>query len=152
MGFDAAAGVADLTTALAHLRALPETAGHACGVLGYCFGGTFAYALACHADPAVAVSYYGSGVPSMLAQGSQISCPTLFHFGGRDPYIPAEEMAKVSAFVADKPDMALHVQDAGHAFDNTLHPMFANPAAQESAWQVTRSFLTEHLPVARAGE
>lgn len=145
--FDASTGIPDLCAALSHLRTRPETAGRPCGVLGYCFGGTLAYALACRADPDVAISYYGSGVASMLDQGSAITCPTLFHFGNRDPYIPSEAVAAVAAFSADKPMIEHRVYDGGHAFDNLFHPMFADPEPQAQAWSVTRSFLAEHLPV-----
>lgn len=144
--FDADKGIPDLCAALAHLRTLPETQGQPCGVLGYCFGGTMAFAVAGRADPDIAVAYYGSGIASMLKLGQNISCPTLFHFGTLDPYIPAESIAAVAAFAAEKPTMEHHVYDAGHAFDNIFHPLCKGyEAAQAEAWQVTRTFLARYM-------
>ena len=128
--FDPSTGIPDLCAALDHLRGLSETAGQRCGALGFCFGGTMAFALACHAQPDAVISYYGSSVSDMLQQGATIACPILFQYGGRDPYIPAESIAAVGAWAADQPNMTHRVYDAGHAFDNQFNPMFANPPAQ----------------------
>lgn len=144
--FDADKGIPDLCAALAHLRTLPETQGHPCGVLGYCFGGTMAFAVACHADPDVAVAYYGSGIPSMLELGQRISCPVQFHFGTRDAYIPAEAIAAVADFAAKNPAMEHHEYDAGHAFDNVFHPLGQGfESVQAQAWHNTCAFLDQHM-------
>lgn len=144
--YDGEQGVADLSVALAHLRNLPETNGKS-GVLGFCFGGTMAYLLACHADPDAVVSYYGSRIGSMLELSASITCPLLFQYGASDPFIPAEEIARVGELAASRPNIEHHVYDAGHAFDNDLNPMFGNPEAAAQAWEVTRAFLARHLPV-----
>lgn len=143
--YDGKQGVPDLAAALDHLRGLPEVTGKV-GVLGFCFGGTMAYALACHANPDAAVSYYGSRIGSMLDQGEGITCPLLFQYGGKDAYISAEEVAAVGAFAASKPNIEHHVYDAGHAFDNHLNPTLSDPRAQAEAWKVTEAFLARHLP------
>ena len=59
-------------------------------MLGFCLGGTLAVGCALAGDPDAVVSYYGSGVPGMVDQLGQITAPTLLHFGGADPYIPAD--------------------------------------------------------------
>jgi carboxymethylenebutenolidase len=141
--YDGKQGLQDLSAALAHLRALPETTGKV-GVLGFCFGGTMAYLLACHADPDAVVSYYGSRIGSMLDQSVSIRCPLLFQYGARDPYISAEEIAKVGELAA-RPDVEHRVYDAGHAFDNEFSPMFSEPVARVAAWEVTTEFLAKHL-------
>ena len=51
------------------------------GVIGFCLGGTLAFGVAAADDPAVCVSYYGSGVPGMVDRLDDVTCPTLFHFG-----------------------------------------------------------------------
>ncbi len=144
--FDGPQGLRDLTRALAHLRALPET-GEKTGVLGFCFGGTMAYLMACHTDVDCAVSYYGSRIGSMLDQGEQITCPLLFQYARNDNFITADEIAAVGAFAAQKPHIEQRLYDAGHAFDNTNHPMFANAEASRAAWEATSDFLATHLPV-----
>jgi carboxymethylenebutenolidase len=141
--YDGAQGTRDLAAALAHLRAMPETSGKA-GVLGFCFGGTMAYLLACHARPDAVVSYYGSRIGAMLDQSASIECPLLFQYGGKDPYIPAEEIARVGE-LASRPGIEHRVYDAGHAFDNEFNAMFYDPAAQAQAWTATTEFLARHL-------
>jgi carboxymethylenebutenolidase len=144
--FDTEAGVADLTAALDHLADLPEVTGPV-GALGFCLGGSMAYALAARAKPAALVSFYGSQVPDGLDLMDVIDCPAQFHFGGSDPYISRDRVATVERAVADRPQMEIHVQEeAGHAFHNRVAPMFyqAEPAAR--AWRLTEDFLARHLP------
>jgi carboxymethylenebutenolidase len=144
--FDAEAGVADLTAALDHLAGLPEVTGGV-GALGFCLGGSMAFALAAHAKPAAIVSFYGSQVPGSLELMDAIGCPAQFHFGGSDPYIPRDQVAAVERAVADRPDMEIHVQeDAGHAFHNRVAPMFYQPEPAARAWRLTEDFLARRLP------
>jgi carboxymethylenebutenolidase len=145
---DFPAAVADCTSALAALDALPEVDGPT-GVLGFCLGGTLAFAVAAAGDPAVCVSYYGSRVPAMLDQLDAVSCPTLFHFGSRDPYIPGEGVDALASAIAERSHLLLNVEIAGHAFDNDA-PMFHDEAAARAAWSKTMAFLAEHLPSAAA--
>jgi carboxymethylenebutenolidase len=145
--FDPARGEADVITALTHLRTLPEVTGPT-GVLGFCLGGSLAFAAAAHSDPAVAVSFYGSTVPETVADLAQVTCPVQFHFGGQDPYITRDAVRKVEAAVADHPGAEIHVQEhAGHAFHNHAAPMFHHPEAAAAAWTLTTEFLARELPV-----
>jgi carboxymethylenebutenolidase len=137
--------VADCTSALEHLAALPEVGGTA-GVIGFCLGGSLAFGVAAAAQPAACVSYYGSRIPAMLDQLDAVTCPTLLHFGSRDPYIPGEGVDALAAAIAGRPGFLLNVEIAGHAFDNDA-PMFHDEAAASSAWSKTMAFLAEHLPV-----
>src|SRR4051795_10182030 len=50
--FDAEKGVADVTAVLDHLAGLPEVTGGV-GAMGFCLGGSMAYALAARAKPSV---------------------------------------------------------------------------------------------------
>ncbi len=141
---DPAKAVADCAAALDHLAGL--SSGRP-GVIGFCLGGTLAFGLAASADPAVCVSYYGSGVPGMVDQLGDVSCPTLFHFGATDPYIPADGVeALAAALPTDDTTMVLNVEAAGHAFDNHEAPMFYDEAAAKAAWSKTMAFLAEHHP------
>jgi carboxymethylenebutenolidase len=140
--------VRDSIDALHALRKLPEVTGGKAGVLGFCLGGTLAFGVAIDGDPDVAVCYYGSGIPGMLARADRISCPVLFHFGGADPYIPREQIDAVCDFADSKPGMECHVQEgAGHAFDNHTAPMFSQPKPAARAWEITTDFLARTLPV-----
>ena len=146
-GFDWSTVPGDVGAALDHLRGLPECRGDA-GLIGFCFGGTLTFLGAAALDPTCAVSYYGSGVAGNLDQADNIECPILFHFGGNDPYLPSEDSQAVADRFASVDSAQVLIQpDAGHAFDNNLNPMFSNPAAAAPAWEATRSFLAQHLPV-----
>jgi carboxymethylenebutenolidase len=137
--------VADSVAALEHLASLDESAGRP-GVIGFCLGGTLAFGVAVADDPAVCVSYYGSGVPGMLESLGDVACPTLFHFGATDAYIPGEGVEALAAAIAGTPGFVLNVEAAGHAFDNHEAPMFYDEAAARAAWSKTMAFLAEHLP------
>lgn len=145
--FDAALGQSDVNATLARLRELPEVDGRV-GVFGFCLGGSLAFGAAVQSDPDVAVSFYGSTVPANADQLDRVSCPIQFQFGGQDPYIPAEAVAKVAAGVAGHPTAEIHVHEqAGHAFHNHAAPMFHHPEAAADAWQRTTEFLGRTLPV-----
>jgi carboxymethylenebutenolidase len=147
-GFDADKGAADLGASLAALRSLPEVGGLGAGVLGFCFGGTMAFLAAAVHDPDVAVSYYGSGVPSMLGMADQISCPILFHFGEADPFLPLEGAKAVEAAFGGREGCEVHIHaGAGHAFDNSFAPTYHQPEPATAAWDQTSAFLARHLPV-----
>ena len=138
--------VADCTAALARLGELDVVDGVP-GVLGFCLGGTLAFGVAAAGNPAACVSYYGSGVPGMLDKLGAINCPTLFHFGNADPYLPAEGIDALAAAVDGRPGFVVNVEAAGHAFDNHESEMFYAEAAARAAWSKTMAFLAQHLPV-----
>jgi carboxymethylenebutenolidase len=138
--------ITDCVTALDHLHTLTPGAGRAPGVLGFCMGGTLAWGVAASADPSVCVSYYGSGVPDMLGMIETVHCPTLFHFGNTDSFIPNDGVDRVAAAIAGRDGFTLNVEMAGHAFDNHESSIFYNQAAANAAWAKTMAFLGQHLP------
>ncbi|MHA6627761.1 dienelactone hydrolase family protein [Pseudonocardia sichuanensis] len=140
---------ADLTATMAHARAMPGCNGTVGGI-GFCLGGTLAYLLATSArvdgrGPDAVVSYYGSAIHGMLGSADRIECPVLFHYGSRDPYIPAEQIDDVERAVAGRPGVTLHRYEAGHAFSNWDAPSLYDEAAARTAWERTLRFLDEHL-------
>jgi carboxymethylenebutenolidase len=137
--------IGDCVAALDHLQQQPGI-GTAPGVMGFCLGGTLAWAVAANGEPSCCVSYYGSGVPSMLGMIDQVTCPTLFHFGNSDPYIANEGVDQVGAAIAGRPGFQLNLENAGHAFDNHESEMFYNEGAANAAWAKTMAFLATHLP------
>ncbi|MGH9133957.1 MAG: dienelactone hydrolase family protein [Ilumatobacteraceae bacterium] len=146
---DMGSAMADCVAAAGTLGGLDSVSG-APGVIGFCLGGTMAWAVAVNADPSVCISYYGSGVPSMIDQIDRVTCPTLFHFGNSDDFIPSEGVDAIGAAIAGRPGFVLNVEAAGHAFDNHESAMFYNESAARAAWSKTMAFLGEHLPVTSA--
>jgi carboxymethylenebutenolidase len=143
--FDPDQGVADSVLALAHLAGLPEVDSRV-GVVGFCLGGSLAFGVAARTEPAAVVSFYGSQVPDMLDLVPRITSPLQLHFGGQDPYIPAEKIAKVAEAVEGRENVELHIQPAaGHAFHNRMSEMFYQPEPAARAWRLTEEFLGRYL-------
>ena len=142
---DVPSAVGDCVAALTALAEQPGVE-RAPAVMGFCLGGTIAWAVAAAGSPSCCVSYYGSGVPSMLGMIDDITCPTLLHFGDDDAYIPDEGVDAIGAAIAGRPGFVLNVEKAGHAFDNHESEMFWNESAARAAWAKTMAFLSLYLP------
>lgn len=143
---DDATKAADLLAALAHLRSLPEVEGRKAAAMGYCLGGRLAYEIAVAGDPDAIVSYYGSGIADRLTDAERVTCPTLFHFGSDDAFIPNEQVDAIGSAFAGRDDVTVVVQEgAGHAFENLYAPAFANEAAAARSWPLTLDFLRRTL-------
>lgn len=138
--------VADGTAALAALRARPEVDGPA-GLLGFCFGGGLAFAVAAAAGPDFLVSYYGSALPNLLELAPAVRGPSLHHFGLADAYLTPDVVERITAAVTagGADTTVLTYPGAGHAFDNPA-PDFHHAPAAERAWAATAEWLAEHAP------
>lgn len=147
--FDVEQGIGDIQATHAHLLGMAECSGSV-GAVGFCLGGTLAFATAAHSRVAgrgidAAVSFYGSGTNDMLGVLDQIECPVQFHYGAEDPFIPEDKIAEVEQAIAGRDDMELHRYAAGHAFSNSDAPSMYNADAAAKAWARTVQFFSEHL-------
>ncbi|MFM1814023.1 MAG: hypothetical protein RLZ98_718 [Pseudomonadota bacterium] len=111
------------------------------GVVGYCWGGSLAWASACRLEGFdVAVSYYGGDVPNMADEKAK--CPAQFHFGEKDQGIPLDKVAIVKQ---KQPNHPLFIYEgAGHGFSCDERGSF-NEAASKLAGERTAEFLAKHL-------
>jgi carboxymethylenebutenolidase len=141
---DLAKAIEDIKATHAHLKAMPECTGKV-GATGFCLGGALAFAAATQSKVDASVPYYGSAINDMLDQVDQLECPTMFHYGNNDAFIPEEKIAEVERAVAGKPNVVFHRYDAGHAFSNWDAPSMYDEAAATEAWGRTLAFLREHL-------
>ena len=145
--FDFATAGDDATTALEHLRGLPEVVGGKAGTLGFCLGGGLAFVVAALSDPATCVSYYGSAIPDALELAGQVRCPILFQFGDSDDNIPAPKQQAIRDAFAEHSGAEFHVHEgAGHAFDNYNGATVHHARAAREAWAQTAAFLRRTLP------
>lgn len=112
--------------------------GHHVGVVGYCWGGTVAM-LANTRQGLTSVTYYGGRSVPFL--GEPARAPMLFHFGEKDPLIPAEDVQKHREH---HPDATVHTYPAGHGFNCDERHDYA-PESAALAWERTTAFLKEHL-------
>jgi carboxymethylenebutenolidase len=147
--FDFAKGMEDIQATHAHLLGMAECTGKV-GAVGFCLGGGLAFAAATTSrvdgrGPDAAVCYYGSPVNDLLHHVDQLECPTLFHYGSTDAFIPEEKIAEVEAAVADKVHCVVHRYEAGHAFSNWDAPSMYQEEAAELAWSRTLEFFEREL-------
>jgi len=103
-------------------------------VVGYCYGGSYAWLSAGELDGlAAASSYYGSMVQANAALAPK--CPTIVHLGRLDAGIPAD--AVKAAVESANPGVPVYIyEDAGHGFNNE-DPERHSAASAELARQRT---------------
>lgn len=116
------------------------------GVVGFCFGGTYAYALAV-ADKRLSavVPFYGHA-PEPLSEVAKISCSILAFYGEKDENLinslPELEKA-MDEHEKDFEDVIY--PDTGHAFFNDTNPVTYHREAAQDAWAKTLAFLEKTL-------
>lgn len=136
------AGVAEV---FARLNETPQGSGRT-AVVGFCFGGTYSFALAVE-EPrlAAAVPFYGHAGYS-TAELATITCAVLAFYGEDD-----------ARLVEDLPDLTERMKEAGvdfrptvfpgagHAFFNDSNPLVYRAEPARIAWGQTLDFLAEQL-------
>ena len=96
-------------------------------VVGYCHGGSIAWAAATKLDGVAAASaYYGSMVPA-IAEEAAPKVPVIAHFGRYDRGIPMEGVEAVIA--RDFPLAEIHIYEAGHGFNSDRRKDYHEPSA-----------------------
>ena len=136
----AAWAVAALQRAVDYLEQQPGVDGRI-AVTGFCFGGTYSFALVA-ADPRVraAVPFYGTApAPADIAR---ITAPIRAFYGEHDPALidrlPEVRREMAAAGVDFE---AMVYADAGHAFFNDTNPSSYRPADAADAWARSNAFL-----------
>ena len=134
---DVAGAVADIGEVVDQLRVLGATK---VGVTGFCMGGRLTYETAISGiDVQCAVPFYGGGIAQRLGAPT---CPTLLLFGGRDDYIPTDD---IEAVRAHHPDDTVVYPEAGHGFFRDGSDSYDEAAAAD-AWHRLTGML--HAPLA----
>ena len=114
-------------------------------VVGFCFGGSYAFALA-SADPRVraAVPFYGA--PPRTTDLASIAAPVLAFYGQQDERVLAT-LPRVTEGMRDAGvDFTAHVYPGvGHAFFNDTNARTYDAATADDAWRRTLRFLDEAL-------
>jgi carboxymethylenebutenolidase len=104
--------------------------------VGYCWGGTLAFLAATSLPVVGAVAYYGGMIAKLLDRVPKV--PVMYHFGGLDPYITADDVAAIRAALA--PEELFVYDDAGHGFNCSERADFS-PHNATRARERTREFL-----------
>jgi carboxymethylenebutenolidase len=138
----AVAGKVDFEQTLRDAAAAIDVAkeGGKVGIVGYCRGGTIAWAAAGRLTGlSAAVGYYGGRIIAMNDMKPRV--PTMLHFGEKDEHIP---VAGVREVAAAHPDVPVHLYPAGHGFNCDHRESFDAPSAA-LAWTRTLEFFRKHL-------
>ena len=133
----------DFIAANDYLKAQPDVNGKV-GVVGFCFGGGVANAMAARLPGlAAAVPYYGASVKG--PDVAKISAPLLLHFGELDKRINAMWPAYEKALKENKKTYEAHFYSkANHGFHNDTTPRYDKEQA-ELSWKRTIDFFKKHL-------
>ena len=115
-------------------------AGGSVGVVGYCWGGTLAWAAATRLSGiSAAVGYYGGGIARMLDE--QPRAPVMLHFGERDKHIPLSDVEKIRTA---HPEITVFVYPADHGFNCDERESYDAASAKEAQAR-TFAFFAENL-------
>jgi len=111
------------------------------GIVGYCLGGSVAWAAAGTPLPGLsaAVGYYGGRV--LQAKAMKPKVPTMLHFGEKDEHIPIAGVKEVAAL---HPDVPVYIYPADHGFNCDQRASYDAPSAA-LAWTRTLEFLRQNL-------
>jgi carboxymethylenebutenolidase len=135
--------IEDFVAAALYLKSHSECTGKV-GVVGFCYGGGVANALAVRLpELAAAVPFYGMQPP--IADVPKIKAPLLIHYAATDERINAGWPAYEAALKANKvPYTAFIYEGTNHGFHNDTTPRY-DPAAATLAWDRTLDFLNRMM-------
>ncbi|WP_315722935.1 MULTISPECIES: dienelactone hydrolase family protein [unclassified Bradyrhizobium] len=111
------------------------------GIIGFCLGGSIAYAAATKLTGLkAAVGYYGGAIVRFADDKPTV--PTQLHFGEKDAGIP---LADVETIEAKRPDVEIFVYPgAQHGFGCDERASYDKPSS-DLAWTRSLDFFRQHL-------
>ncbi len=111
------------------------------GLIGFCLGGSVAYAAATKLSGlSAAIGYYGGAIVRFADDKPKV--PTQLHFGEKDAGIP---LSDIDIIRARRPDVEIHVYPgAQHGFNCDERPSY-DPANAGIAKQRSLDFFARHL-------
>jgi carboxymethylenebutenolidase len=111
------------------------------GIVGFCLGGSVAYAAATKLSGlSAAVGYYGGAIVRFADDKPKV--PTQLHFGEKDAGIP---LSDVEIIRAKRPEVEIHVYPgAQHGFHCDERASY-DKASADLAWPRSLGFFAKHL-------
>jgi carboxymethylenebutenolidase len=111
------------------------------GIVGFCLGGSVAYAAATKLSGlSAAIGYYGGAIARFADDKPKV--PTQLHFGEKDAGIP---LSDVETIRAKRPDVEIHLYPgAQHGFHCDERASYDKTSA-DIAWPRSLGFFAKHL-------
>jgi carboxymethylenebutenolidase len=111
------------------------------GIVGFCLGGSVAYAAATKLTGlSAAIGYYGGAVVRFADDKPKV--PTQLHFGEKDQGIPLPDVETIKA---KRPDVEVYVYPgAQHGFNCDERPSYDKTSA-DIAWPRSLEFFAKHM-------
>lgn len=100
---DVDAVVDDVRATIAELRSMPGCNGRV-AVLGFCFGGRYAFLAAARLDVQAAAAFHPTHMGASLADAPRVRAPLSLHLGAEDPLTPPSEVDAITSALRDNPD------------------------------------------------
>ena len=109
-------GVADIAATIRHVRGIEGCTGKV-GAVGYCLGGSLAYAAACVTDADACSGYYPVQIEDSLELSSSIKNPLFLHVAENDGFCPPEAQAKIKEALSPNEHVTVYsYPGVDHAF------------------------------------
>jgi carboxymethylenebutenolidase len=144
--FDVEQGVRDLARAIDTVRAMPAVTGPY-GIIGFCFGGRYAYLAAARLGASVVASFHGSFLERNIDEAPAVRCPITLHYGDVDPHVPLEAIERLRVALSHNPDAEVHLyQGVGHGYTSPTKPSW-NAEATAKSHARAQELLQRHLAV-----
>lgn len=136
--------ISDLSAGLDYLKGRGDVVPDKLGVMGFCFGGGYAWRMAtARADLKAAAPYYGPNPP--LEDVPKIKAAVLGIYGERDTRITGQVPALEEALKQAGVTYEIKIYEgAEHAFHNDTTARY-NPEAARDAWEQTLAWFEKHL-------
>jgi carboxymethylenebutenolidase len=137
-------GVGDIGATIAALRGHAACSGKV-GTVGYCLGGSLAYASSCFTETDASVGYYPVQIEDSLELAANIKQPLMLHIAEGDGFCPPESQAKIREALGPNPHVTIHAYPGvDHAFARAGGANY-NAEAANAANDRTAAFLAQNL-------
>ncbi|MBX2879502.1 MAG: dienelactone hydrolase family protein, partial [Granulosicoccus sp.] len=108
-------------------------------IVGYCLGGSVAFAAATRLDGfLLSIPYYGGMIHGIIEE--QPRCPVLMYFGEQDHSISPEDVRDIQDA---QPSATIRLVDAQHGFMCDHRATYSEDIAKQ-AWDETLQYLDQH--------
>lgn len=105
-------GLVDMSDAMDELRSHDRCNGKV-AVLGFCFGGLFAFLGGTRLGADAVAAYHGTRIHSYLDEADRLTVPTSLHYGDDDPHVPMEQVNPIEDALKGKDHVDVVVHAGG---------------------------------------